>query len=194
MRGSGSDNRQAAPEPRADSAQRMRFSPLKKGPLPDPHRHEKFTVATVEAALRKNKGMVARAARALRCTPQTVRNYLKRHPTLAQVVAEERELIVDTAELKLHEAVRRSEAWAICFCLKCLAKDRGYVERQERTGAGGQPLPSGPDNNVVVISGDKAEYIAKLRALRDAAQNAPIGVRPMPLPGDGRGHNGNVPS
>ena len=194
MRGSGSDNRQAAPEPRADSAQRMRFNPLKKGPLPDPHRHEKFTVATVEAALRKNKGMVARAARALRCTPQTVRNYLKRHPTLAQVVAEERELIVDTAELKLHEAVRRSEAWAICFCLKCLAKDRGYVERQEQTGAGGQPLPSGPDNNVVVISGDKAEYIAKLRALRDAVQNAPIGVRPMPLPGDGRGHNGNVPS
>ena len=62
MRGSGSDNRQAAPEPRADSAQRMRFSPLKKGPLPDPHRHEKFTVATVEAALRKNKGMVARAS------------------------------------------------------------------------------------------------------------------------------------
>src|SRR5262249_17341747 len=31
----------------------------------------------------------------------------------------------------LYEAALRGEAWAVCFYLKCQAKDRGYVERQE---------------------------------------------------------------
>ena len=71
-------------------------------------------MATPEAAIRNNKGrMIARAARALRCTPQTIRNYMQRHPAVAQVVAEEREPFVDVAELKLNAAVRRGEAWAI---------------------------------------------------------------------------------
>jgi hypothetical protein len=117
---------------------------------------------------------------------------MPRHPAVAQVVAEEREPFVDVAELKLNAAVRRGEAWAICFTLKYLGKDRRYVERQERTGPGGQPLV--PDGRPVVVnSGNKEEYIAKLRALRDAAQNAPTGGRPVPLPVDGHGQNGDVP-
>lgn len=168
-----------------------RFSPLKKGPLSHPHRHERFTLATVEAALRKNRGMVARAARMLRYTPQTIRNYMQRHPAIAAVVAEERELFVDVAELKLNTAVQRGEPWAVCFTLKCLGKDRGYVERQERTGANGQPLSSGRDNNMVIISGNKEEYIAKLRALRGAPPIAPTDVRPVSLPGDGHGNHGD---
>jgi hypothetical protein len=137
--------------------------------------------------------MVARAARALRCTPQTIRNYMQRHPILADVVASEREVIVDTAELRLHEAVLQGEAWAVCFTLKCLGKDRGYVERQERTGANGQPLSSQWSKDMIVITGDKAEYIAKLRAMRGAPPIAPTDVKPVPLPGDGHGHDGDVP-
>jgi hypothetical protein len=168
-----------------------RFSQPKKAPLPHSHRHERFTLATVEAALRKHKGMVARAARALRCTPQTIRNYMQRHPAIAQVVADERELIVDLAEVKLNAAVQRGEAWAVCFTLKCLGKDRGYIERQERTGAGGQPLV--PDREAIIITGNKEEYIAKLRAMRGAPPIAPTGVRPVPLSGDGHDSNGDGP-
>ena len=189
MRGSDREHGQADQEPRADSAQLMRFSPLKKEPLPHPHRHEKFSVATVEAALRKHKGMVARAARMLRCTPQTIRNYMQRYPVLADVVASEREVIVDTVELKLHEAVGRGAPWAVCFTLKCLGKDRGYIERQERTGVNGQPLV--PDRETVIISGNKEEYIAKLRALRGAPPIAPHDVKPVPPPEDGHGNTGN---
>lgn len=39
------------------------------------------------------------------------------------------------------------------------------MERQERAGAGGQALPPG-DEPVVVIAGDKTEYIERLRQLR----------------------------
>jgi hypothetical protein len=80
--------------------------------------------------------MVARAARALRCTPQTIRNYMQRHPAIAQVVAEERELFVDVAELKLNAAVQRGEAWAVCFTLKCLGRSRlcGAPGATGRTG------------------------------------------------------------
>jgi hypothetical protein len=86
-------------------------------------------------------------------------------------------------------AVRRGEPWAVCFTLKCLGKDRGYVERQERTGAGGQPLVPGREP-LLILSGNKEKYIAKLRQLRDAAQSAPTGVRPVPLPGDEHGETG----
>ena len=44
------------------------------------------------------------------------------------------------AENSLFEAIRRGEAWAVCFYLKCMAKDRGYVERAELTGANGAPV------------------------------------------------------
>lgn len=117
---------------------------------------------------------------------------MQRHPAIAQVMAEERELIVDTAELKLHEAVGRAEPWAVCFTLKCLRKARGCIERQERTGAGRQSLV--PDGKpLVVISGNKEEYISELRKLRGAVQSTPTGVRPVPLQGDGHGHNGDSP-
>ena len=196
--GSGKPDTQghAGPARRSPAGERLRFSPPKKEPLPHPHphRHEKYALPAIEAALRKHKGMIARAARALRCTPQTIRNYLKRHPTLAAVVAEERELIVDVAELKLHEAVRRGEPWAVCFTLKCLGKDRGYLERQERTTPAGQPPgPSGA--SVVVLAGDTAEYVARLRALREASRPPELARPPaLPLPphGEEGGSGGSV--
>jgi hypothetical protein len=84
--------------------------------------------------------MVFAAARMLGCAPNTIYNYLRRYPELRDVQQAERGLQTDTAELKLFDAIERGEAWAICFYLKTQAKDRGYIERQEHTGTGGQPL------------------------------------------------------
>ena len=47
--------------------------------------------------------------------------------------------MVDTAELKLWHSIQNGEAWGIAFCLKTIGKDRGYIERQEVTGADGAP-------------------------------------------------------
>jgi uncharacterized Fe-S cluster-containing MiaB family protein len=82
-------------------------------------------------ALRQSRGMIAVAARVLGCERQTIYNAIKRHPEINDVVAGERELFVDTAELKLIDAVSKGQAWAIALALKTVGRNRGYVERQE---------------------------------------------------------------
>jgi predicted transcriptional regulator len=92
---------------------------------------ERYTTADMIAALEKSKGMISLAARKLNCHPNTVRNYIDRHPTVAQAYREQREGSLDVAELKLMEAVQKGQPWAIAFLLKTLGKGRGYVERMQ---------------------------------------------------------------
>jgi hypothetical protein len=96
----------------------------------------RYTVAQLTEALGQSKGLVTIAARMLRCDPDTVRNYAKRYPAVAEKIREEREAFLDVAELALLKAVQGGEAWAVCFALKCLGKERGYVERVEQQHSG----------------------------------------------------------
>ncbi len=48
--------------------------------------------------------------------------------------------VEETSPLKLMEAVENGEIAAIIFRLKTKGKKRGYVERQELTGADNQPI------------------------------------------------------
>jgi hypothetical protein len=100
--------------------------------------HTKLSEA--EAALRRSKGMVAVAARELGVSRQALYRRINETPALAELLVEERELVTDTAELALHKAIVSGEAWAVCFYLKTMGKQRGFVERQELTGASGGPL------------------------------------------------------
>ena len=45
--------------------------------------------------------------------------------------------LIDISEQKLRAAVMSGEPWAVAMVLKTLGKSRGYVERQEVTGAEG---------------------------------------------------------
>jgi len=47
---------------------------------------------------------------------------------------------MDVAEAALLRAIQKGEAWAVCFFLKCKAKQRGYSERTEITGPAGKPV------------------------------------------------------
>ena len=71
------------------------------------------------------------------CTPRTVRNYVKRHPRLVEVIEETVELNLDTAERKLMTLIASGNLGAVIFYLKTKGKSRGYVERVEATGSGG---------------------------------------------------------
>jgi hypothetical protein len=51
-----------------------------------------------------------------------------------------RESNIDIAESKLMELIGKGQPSAIIFFLKCLGKDRGYVERVETTGKDGADL------------------------------------------------------
>jgi hypothetical protein len=105
---------------------------------PQPYR--KYTPEQIVRALQESHGMIAPAARSLGCSRDTIRRYLAEYAEIAQTIADEREATTDLAENKLRDAIIHGEAWAICFYLKCMAKDRGYVERAELTGNNGAPV------------------------------------------------------
>lgn len=56
---------------------------------------------------------------------------MKRTPELQQVLKDQREALIDDAENALAMAIDQLQGWAVCFALKCLGKDRGYVETQQ---------------------------------------------------------------
>lgn len=86
----------------------------------------------VEDVLRKKRGNVSLAAKALSVSRTALHKYIREN-SLQEIVDDAREEIVDLAEDKLLSAVRKGEAWAVCFALKTQGKERGYVERQEIT-------------------------------------------------------------
>ena len=96
---------------------------------PVPYR--KFTPQEMIEALEHGRGLIAPAARYLGCSRATVRSYLEEYTAVAQAKLDQREAVTDMAENSLYEAIRRGEGWAVCFYLKCVAKDRGYVEKAE---------------------------------------------------------------
>src|SRR5262245_50971574 len=92
---------------------------------------EHLTCETVTTALREFHGNMAAVGRKLGVCRSAVAHYIERHPSLKAVLEECRESMKDDAEGSLHQALLAGEAWAVCFYLKCQAKDRGYIERQE---------------------------------------------------------------
>ncbi len=102
--------------------------------------YRKYTQEQMIKALEESRGLIAPAARALGCSRDTIRTYLEEYTAVAQAKLDQREAVTDMAENSLYEAIRRGEAWAICFYLKCMAKDRGYVEKAEISGPGGKPI------------------------------------------------------
>ena len=83
------------------------------------------------SALERSRGMVSIAARLLKCNRQTIYNAAKQHPEIKEAMDGERELMLDTAELKLIESVNKGQAWAVCFFLKTQGRKRGYIEKQD---------------------------------------------------------------
>ena len=91
-------------------------------------------------AIKKNGGAVYLAARELGCAPNTIYNRMEKVPAMKQAVEDARGEVVDYAEQKLRLAVLNGEPWAIGMTLKTIGKSRGYVERQEVTGADSSPI------------------------------------------------------
>lgn len=81
--------------------------------------------------------MVYVAARQMGCSPDTIKARLAKSKKLRAIKEAEEELVLDTSELKLKQAILNGEPWAIKFALATKGKNRGYVERTEHTGEGG---------------------------------------------------------
>jgi hypothetical protein len=111
----------------------------------------KITYSTEEiiSALKSKKGMVYLAAASIGCDPDTIYYRAKKNKAIASVMRSERGKVVDTGELKLFAAMKKGAPWAVQFALRTLGKDRGYVERQELTGADGKKMEP-----LVILKGD----------------------------------------
>lgn len=111
-------------------------------------RKSKFTVEQMVQALRETKGMVSLAAQRLNCDDQTIYNYRDKYPAVAAEIRHQDEIVNDTAELKLIQAIHNGEAWAIKYRLSTKGRKRGYVTQVEHSG------PDGGDISVRLSWGD----------------------------------------
>lgn len=73
------------------------------------------------AWLRKNKGIIY--------SQQAISKRLKNNQKLKEAAGRGVEKMKDVAEIKLYDAIEKGKIAAICFYLKCKAKDRGYIEK-----------------------------------------------------------------
>lgn len=96
----------------------------------------KVTNDEISDALTRSGGLISPvvdrfAKDGIKITRQAIQQRIKSSKGLREVKDDGRERLKDEAEYGLRKAVRDGEAWAICFVLKCLGKDRGYIERQQ---------------------------------------------------------------
>jgi hypothetical protein len=120
---------------------------------------EKWTAAQIIDALKESQGMVYVAARKLGCHHQTIYNYANRYAKVQSAIDAERGHFLDTTELALKRAVLNGEGWAVCFALKTLGKDRGYVERHQVEHSGKIDVTKLSDEE---LAAEKAAIIAEI--------------------------------
>lgn len=110
-------------------------------------------------ALEQCNGIVTSACRSVEVARSTYYQWLKEDAVFKELVDDIQEVAIDYVESKLFEKIEGVEATqrngtdgepvvysippsdtAIIFYLKTKAKKRGYIERQEHTGADGKPI------------------------------------------------------
>lgn len=88
--------------------------------------------ATVEqacAALMKTRGNISAAARLLGLTRMAFdHEYVQKIPEVMQAKDQARQIILDVTEDILEKQIRKAQPWAVCFTLKTIGKNRGYIE------------------------------------------------------------------
>lgn len=98
------------------------------------------TVTDAIEQINKSGGFISTAAAKLGTSRTTLHSMINKHSSLKEAVQDARESTRDHAEGKLLQAIDEGNITAIIFYLKTQGRDRGYVERQEFTGADGGPL------------------------------------------------------
>jgi hypothetical protein len=130
---------------------------------------QRYSPAQVIAALEASAGVVLGAAQKLRCTSQTIYNYIDRYPEVASAKDQAREDLIDLAESQIIKAVAAGNLTACIFVVKTQGKARGWSERTELAT---------PDDKPLQVSFDWSKLpIDALKAMRDAVakQPAPAG-------------------
>lgn len=90
-------------------------------------------------ALEKSLGVVTTACKNVGIGRTTFYEWMKDDQDFEQEVNEIQNIALDFAESQLHKQIGDGSTAATIFYLKTKGKKRGYIERQEITGADGMP-------------------------------------------------------
>lgn len=82
-------------------------------------------------------GNVSSVAKFFQMSRQTMHKYINDHVSVQAALGEAREKMIDNVESALYQQALAGNTTAMIFFLKTQGKKRGYVERQEVTGADG---------------------------------------------------------
>jgi len=99
-----------------------------------------LTAEAVIAKIHDLHGNVSSVARFFKMSRQTLYKYINDHVTVQAALEESREKMIDNVESALYQQALAGNTTAMIFFLKTQGKKRGYVERQEVTGADGQAI------------------------------------------------------
>jgi len=99
---------------------------------------EQHKRAMIEA-LEKSLGVVTTACKVVGIGRTQFYQWLKDDEDFAQEVDDIQNIALDFAESQLHKQIGDGSTAATIFYLKTKGKKRGYIERQEITGADGMP-------------------------------------------------------
>jgi len=98
------------------------------------------TAARVIQAIHNSQGLLTVAAPAAGVSYGTMMRYMRDYESVKQAAIEAKERMIDFAESKLLANIKAGDNTAIIFYLKTQAKHRGYIERAEIGGIGGEPI------------------------------------------------------
>ena len=90
-------------------------------------------------ALEKSLGIVTTACKNVGIGRTTFYEWMKDDKQFEKEVNEIQNIALDFAESQLHKQIGDASTAATIFYLKTKGKKRGYIERQEITGADGMP-------------------------------------------------------
>ena len=102
-------------------------------------------------ALEQSLGIVTVACKKANIPRSTFYKWLNEDEDFARQVKDIENIALDFAESQLHKQIADNSTSATIFYLKTKGKQRGYIERQEITGADGMP------NNFQIEIIDKTE-------------------------------------
>jgi len=94
---------------------------------------------SVLKALEQSLGVVNMACKKANVPRSTFYKWMKEDDDFAQKVQDIDNIALDFVESQLHRQIADNSTAATIFYLKTKGKKRGYIERQEITGADGMP-------------------------------------------------------
>jgi len=106
--------------------------------MPKPTKSDILKKKLVES-LEKSLGVVTTACKQTGVNRSTFYDWYNKDEEFKKAVDSIGDIALDFAESQLHKQIKDGNSTATIFYLKTKGKRRGYVERQEITGADGSP-------------------------------------------------------